>query len=216
MDDEPPGLTVVSHRSDQEIERDRILHEIEWPTREFVANLFRVIRGAGRPYALVGQLFELAKVLANAHDKVSAWEVNQAFECVLDEALPDWEAGDDARGDLHTAMRGSLQIIASNLLFQTTQQAAGRSEMRDGINRIIERREERRRQEEEEYRAAVRSLRPAPKKRKAAKRKAVAKRATTPPPAPKSEPPEPEPKPQTTWDYMRINRKRLREGKEPL
>lgn len=212
-DDEPP-VTIVSSKSDKEIERDWALRSINWPTRELIANLFRVIRGAGRPYILMSQLFELTKVLADAHDHASAWEVSQEFERVVSSAMPDWEWGDETRGDLHTAIRGALQIVASTAVHQSTQQAAGRSELLDGINSVVRRREARRQKEEEEYRAYARSLRPSPKKRKATKRKVLPKVAALPalPPPPK----EPEPEPRTTWEIMKENKRRLAEGKEPI
>ncbi len=212
-----PPLGLVSERTEHEIERDWALRSIHWPTREFVANLFRVIRGAGRPYALISQMFELTKVLAEAHEKASAWDVNQAFEEVLNDALPDWDWDDEDRGSLYTTMKGALQLIASNLLHQSTQQAAGRSEMYEGINRIINRREERRRQHEEEHREYMRSLRSTPKKRKAVKRTVAPK---IPSPKPVAPPPKPEPVPDpqllTTVEIMRINRQRLAEGKDPI
>jgi hypothetical protein len=45
--DNPPNLTIAAETDPAELEKAEALREIGWETREMVANLLRVTRGAG-------------------------------------------------------------------------------------------------------------------------------------------------------------------------
>jgi hypothetical protein len=139
--------------------RDRIYAEQEFKEalREAAANMLRVIRGAGKSYALLKQMSDvvaaavkvrdvtgqlptdiLETVLHGESETEAIWEKRRTGE--IDEASIDrWhEDGTIDRKYAENSIKaGVLQIIASQFVEQTLQERAGESEMNDGINKAI-------------------------------------------------------------------------------
>jgi hypothetical protein len=140
--------------------RDRIFAEQEFKDalRHAVANMLRIIRGAGRPFDLIVQMSDvvataikvrdatgrlpddiLQTVLHGTDEAMAISEKAQKGE--IDEAtIKRWQ--DDGTIDRLYAERnikdGALQIIASQLVGQTLQERAGEKEMSDGISKAID------------------------------------------------------------------------------
>jgi hypothetical protein len=73
-------------------------------------------------------------VLANP---LSAWRDREVVERLNDEKLEQYYAE-------QSIIRGALQIVASRLVGQIPQEAAGRHEMYDGVNKLEALREKQR------------------------------------------------------------------------
>lgn len=131
-------MHVVSSQSDREIERRRVEELAARATVELAANLLRIVRGAGKPLALIEQCERLVTTF-RACDDVQAPDPSQRLHDWLkvghrlryDSSLPEHEVSFLIATDKMVA--GSLQIAASRLLGQLTQEAAGDSQLHDGL-----------------------------------------------------------------------------------
>jgi hypothetical protein len=143
-------------------ERDIAEQDLADALREAAANFLRVIRGAGRPGALIKQFHAvvvaaidfrevaghgppagtLATILAY-DDEADEIFAKHASGQVKQESIDRWD--EDGTFDRMYAegaiQRGALQIIASKLLDQAMQVSAGKSEMHEGLRRLIAARE---------------------------------------------------------------------------
>lgn len=139
-------MRVVSENSDQEIARRKAgaarqeAGEIVGSgLRELAANIMRVTRGAGKPWeigrqaqALINDMIAYSEVVGHYP---SSEEISQALSLELD---PEVRArmSDENMVEIRAEqkiVRGSLQIAASHLLGQLTQQRAGDSEVHEGM-----------------------------------------------------------------------------------
>jgi hypothetical protein len=187
IDGDGPG------KEERERERDREFaeHEFSWAIRDTAANMFRIVRGAGKPYELLLQMKKAIDSAIKFRDAHGHWPssdfiqrelaLHDEYEHQLDrqakgKASP--EAIELLRKEnylerlsaVHTICRGALQIAASGLIGQDTQQRAGESELHEGLRQIERIREERIRKAQEDARAA--RLTPVTRKpRKPARRK---------------------------------------------
>lgn len=196
MDDEPPKLTIAASNDEAELAKREALDLLHWPTREMVANLLRVMRGAGRPTHLPDQIIEVALAIQKAGKHTNAWYIGEEIREVLDSAFPSWADECDRQSAMHTIAQGSLQYLASNLVHQRAQAAAGEREIDSGMKEIEyvrERNRERMRAEQAAYRASL----------KKPKRTAKPKKPPPPPPAPK-----------TTAEFMRRRKSEI-QGRPP-
>lgn len=165
--------------------------DLSWAVRECAANMLRVIRGAGKPHEL---LLQMKKVIDSAvkfqelhgywPDDVIAGKLrldDERHECLercragdLSQAAVDRWRTDGTLDEMsaeYITFCGALQIIASRMIGQKTQESAGDSEFHHGLRELEEIRERRRRQVVEEIRAG-RSAKP--------RRKTVKKRRLKP------------------------------------
>jgi hypothetical protein len=140
---------VVSENSERDLARKRAMEAVDWALRDLTANLLRVARGAGKPHAIAEQARALAKAYERhrdvvGHDPDSA-DVSAALG--LDDNPPEGMSNENRAFHYAEAriIRGAMQTVASELLSQGTQRAAGRSEMFDGINQLEDLRAENRR-----------------------------------------------------------------------
>jgi hypothetical protein len=140
--------------------RDLILAEQEFSRalRESVANLLRVMRGAGRPDDLLYQLNGVLKaatqildltgqlpveimttILHGRSETQNIWERRQRGE-IDDATIDQWEKdGTISRKYAEEVIHaGVLQVIASQLVRQDLQLRAGTKEFNDGIRRLAE------------------------------------------------------------------------------
>jgi hypothetical protein len=170
-------------REERERDQDR-----EWAKREFsyairdcAANTLRIVRGAGKPHELLRsmqQAIGAAVKFREVHGHFPSSDFIQGEMKLHDE----YERQSERDGQLsketidrwnedgtfermlakHTICRGALQIAASGLIGQDTQQRAGESELQDGLRHLQRVREER----DRKAREAAKAARPAPAKRK--------------------------------------------------
>jgi len=164
-------MKVVSDNSPEDIARDRAERRISSALRALTANLIRVVRGAGKPGEISSQVLSLTEALSAYRDAAGFLPFGETLAEFIrpeDRDLSRWSDDEKAR---HWAQKlvidGALQMTASRLLGQLTQESAGRSEMNMGIQEIEEIRAERRKQrelEERAYKAATRT-KPAPRRK---------------------------------------------------
>lgn len=206
MADEPPNLTVAAETEPHELEKVQAARELDWETRELAANLLRVIRGAGNPAQLPQQIINLGEAILEVHKSARAWAIWSAMEDTLHSGIPNyWESPESVRYET-TIARGSLQLVASKLVHQRAQEAAGGREIDEGIDALERRREQERRRWAEE--AALRRPLQIRQKKRAPKPKAPAK-AKAPEP-PKAATVEKTAKPSSTAEFMKARSRQLR------
>jgi hypothetical protein len=152
----------VSERSDEEIRKSEAEERLNGPLRELAANILRVVRGAGAPERLGGQMNDCLDAFAKDREAFGHWPAPWTLADILkieNEAevwrersgldSPDvqrWsEDGTFDRAEaIHAICKGALQMTASRLLDQKTQAAAVEHEMYGGIRDLEEARERRR------------------------------------------------------------------------
>lgn len=182
-------MKVVSETSAAEIERrrkeqerERLTQNLEWRLRELTANLLRVCRGAGKPYEIGPQANALVAAFMAFFEATGQFPDNYHLTNMLHRpsALESFrEKGLDPtkyRGYLtreeakQTIVRGALQMVASDLLGQTTQIRRGEDELHQGIRALDEwhghLRAQRAQEERERRRQARTSRKRNPKARK--------------------------------------------------
>jgi hypothetical protein len=172
------------------------------------ANLLRVMRGHGRPSELPQQIINLSELILEANELSDAWGIWSVIEETLQSAFPESESFDYGDRPELTVASGSLQFLASSLLFQRAQEAAGRREINEGVNDFERRRERLRERMREENLKIMATLRR--KSRKKAKRPSP---KATPKPAKISAgkaQPAAEPEPTGTVDFLRRRQRELR------
>lgn len=167
-------MKIVAENNDQEIAKRRAMAEVRWALIDLAANILRVTRGGGKSYELGTQAQRFIDGLDAYYKVVDTYPDS----VLLDEALSfdlDHEfmqrISDESRREMyarHKMLRGALQVVASRLLAQRTQEAAGRGEFYDGFNELEDIRAARQR----EYRAAMRQGRPRKLRRKRKPKKA--------------------------------------------
>lgn len=170
------------------------------------ANLLRVMRGAGRPLDLPQQIINLSGEMLEV--PVRAWAVASAIQETLQSAVPSWYA-ETSEDDAYTGdiAKGALQFLASRLVHQRAQEAAGEREMQEAIQ-ARERHVERRLQKWREEQALLRAQTVKPKRRKSKVTKPSAKKPL-PLPDPIAEEQEPE-RPTSTAEFMRARQREMR------
>lgn len=137
-------IKLVSDNTDAQVSRNHQTYRLHWRYRELAANLLRVVRGAGRPHDLAGQMLEVLDAYKAFHAATGAFPSDQELRRMLDPfpPAPDrWGEGRDIGHSLmedgqEKAVAGALQIAASALVGQRTQAAAGEHEMFEGMRLI--------------------------------------------------------------------------------
>lgn len=144
-------MRVVSENSESDIARNEAAQDVEWRLRELAANLLRVIRGAGKPYDLPQDAASFVRAVVAYQEAAGHGVPSDELSAMLTDAVD--QDIDRAQGDEsdrayaeRKIMRGCLQIAASRLLGQRTQESAGDSELYDGARDLEAWREEQRRQ----------------------------------------------------------------------
>jgi hypothetical protein len=135
-------VRLVAENSEAEIARKEGLASVRAALRELTANLLRIMRGAGRPYNVVGQLGALVDALVRFEEKTESAllpnEIADFLSIERDQQFRDSisDAGLDRIDAEQLVLRGAIQIAASRLLSQRTQESIGHHEMYDGIIEI--------------------------------------------------------------------------------
>src|SRR5260221_659368 len=130
---------MVSSQNDSDIRKQRSLRVIQSELRNMFANLLRVHRGAGKDYEIFHQVVDLAVKLCDhvkefdndlsPFDLARAVRIDEEPRGLTPEAR-EWEWGIERMRD------GAAQIIASRLLGQGAQEAAGDRALFDGLSTI--------------------------------------------------------------------------------
>lgn len=131
-----PSLRVVSENSKQDVEKAYALDRLQWELIETAANLLRVVRGAGRPYQLPGQFLAVLQCFERYREIAGQYPSEHELSTALSYMSRRDERDDEWSYAIDKIVRGSLQFAASTLLHQSTQQAAGESELIDGVTGI--------------------------------------------------------------------------------
>jgi hypothetical protein len=176
-------MRLVSENSDAELARRRALERVEAALHELGANMLRVIRGAGRPYELGSQAsefslamqahFDAARMYPSSDELAEMLSISHDFSSHRMDEIDRQRYHDEER-----IIRGALQIAASRLLRQRTQEAAGSRDLWKGLMSQVDSwiavREERA--------AAEKLARSVARKRAVAKKKPVKKAKAKPAP----------------------------------
>ncbi|HZG10171.1 MAG TPA: hypothetical protein VEZ70_14440 [Allosphingosinicella sp.] len=139
-DGEPLKLRVAASQSDAQLAASDVLAALKWPLREMAANLLRVVRGAGKPYEIGSNAATVLRAFQDYRAVVGHYPSSDEIAALLD-IKPDPARYEGASDDyisqgfaMQQVMRGGLQLAASTLLDQSTQKAAARSEILDGVD----------------------------------------------------------------------------------
>ncbi len=146
-------LKVVSSQTSTQIERNRAEGDLEFPFRNLAANILRIVRGAGRPEELVPQMVaslnaaEAYRALTGHHPRAkiyrrflnlaefyfdpTTWADDKEKEAIKHLAMSGYPERIEAERMIH---RGALQVAASRLLSQHTQEVSGDHELYAGVH----------------------------------------------------------------------------------
>lgn len=133
-------MEVVSS-DPEDVERHRLGHEVRWAARSLLANLLRVSRGAGKPQDIEEQLNKLHFAIEDLRSARPREPIGFLLASALDisreytgseERNRRWQHAQD------TIVHGAMQVIASRLVEQRTQESAGTAEMMNGLREIEE------------------------------------------------------------------------------
>lgn len=103
--------------------------ELSTALTDLAANLLRVVRGAGHSYLVGRQLGACMRAYEQYQQTYTYWP--PSWE--VSEILRFERAEDDDGYATYTICRGALQIVASELLDQRLQRAAGETQLVRGI-----------------------------------------------------------------------------------
>lgn len=145
-------IRIVAENSEAELARQRAMAEVSWALREMTSNLMRVIRGAGKP-GMIGQhtqafiqalvsYRDAAGMMPSPEDLTEILSVDEDPKIIAVLENPELRRVDAKQ----RIVRGALQLAASRLVGQKTQESAGEHEMYDGIIAIEALRDEGRRE----------------------------------------------------------------------
>ena len=133
MDAGPDGLKLVAANSKTDIAANDALMEASIAAGQLFANLLRVARGSGKPHEIVSHAANLVSA-CDRYFEIKKRYPGEEISRDLRELL--WYHGgrsDDWGHGLNLMMRGAMQMSASRLLSQLTQERAGESELIDGL-----------------------------------------------------------------------------------
>jgi hypothetical protein len=139
-------MKIISSQSDEDIRRNEAAADMAYAIRILAANLLRVVRGAGKAYGLLPQCLACVEAARAYYDAHGHWPSTHLYSEWL-----NWDSAESAIPiDKRSAYaieremaerqiaRGVLQIVASRLLGERPQEAAGHREFADGLD-ILER-----------------------------------------------------------------------------
>ena len=144
-------MKLVADNTDADIARNRAEEQARWALVDLAANILRVVRGAGKPYDLPNQAAAFVKSYVDYREKAEGRvTMDLGMAISLPEVVGAYSKYGRDEGDKiyaeRSIVRGALQIAASQLLEQRTQEASGEREMYQGINSV------------EDYRARQREM----------------------------------------------------------
>ena len=128
-----PGPRLVVSNNEQQIAsaekreaQERAARRLRSALRSHAANLIRVVRGAGKPHEVGKECSAIIEALHGYHEACGYWPLPEIISQALDIDRPvDWGKypAEGLRLEAHEAIvRGSLQVAASRLAGQRTQE----------------------------------------------------------------------------------------------
>lgn len=149
MAGEPPKLHIAAEQNEaslkqqEEARRHAIAaSDVRWALIELAANIMRISRGAGRSPDIGPQCVGVIESFEAYRQVVGMWPSSYEISTAL-----AWMPDHEERVQLNWSEReysvadivgGSLQIAASSLLRQRTQEAAGENQMYRGLNGVYD------------------------------------------------------------------------------
>jgi hypothetical protein len=143
-------MKTASENSETDLARRFAMQSVENRLRDLAANILRTVRGAGKPHAILSDAQALIDAALSYREEAGNFpaseEIGKALDIDtpgerLDQLSPEAEAIVTAR---ETIVHGALQVAASRLLEQRPQEAAGDTEMHEGVEALQVAREDRR------------------------------------------------------------------------
>lgn len=131
-------MELVSENSEVEIKAARALDRLRWPMKVLASNMLRVVRGAGRAYELPGQMADVLAQLEEYREEVGHYPSGYELSSLISRRHNESQHSDRWTDGIDTMVEGALQIAASMLVYQGTQERAGHSELIRGLA-VIER-----------------------------------------------------------------------------
>ena len=135
-------MRVVTDNSDDDLAHQNAMADVSHALRELTSNLMRVVRGAGKPDDIFRQTQALAEAFVRYYEAtgmaVPADELSTILSIEHDpQLLAQFSGLERDRLDAGQAViRGALQVAASRLLDQKTQETIGQREMFEGVRAI--------------------------------------------------------------------------------
>ena len=135
-------MRVVTDNSDADLAHRRAMADVSHALRELTSNLMRVVRGAGKPDDIFRQTQTLAEAFVRYYEAtglvVPADELSTILSIEHEPQLPAHFSGlERDRLDAGQAViGGALQVAASRLLDQKSQETIGQGEMFEGVRAI--------------------------------------------------------------------------------
>jgi hypothetical protein len=134
-------MHIVSQNSDADMARRHALQAVEHALCDLTANLLQVVRGVGEPSGVDRQALTFVETVIGFRELTGDLPSSEDFARIL--AMPDHADLRDLPGTAYERayaerqiVSGSLQIAASRLLSQPTQEAAGHFEMYSGCRTL--------------------------------------------------------------------------------
>lgn len=147
------ALRVVSSQTSTQIERKQAESDLAYPFRILAANVLRTVRGAGRPDELPAMMLHCLDVLEKYRKVVGHYPKPKIYRRFLNLDAPyfdpnKWANDRELEANKQLSMsgyperikgelmihRGALQVAASRLLGQHTQEVLGEHEMFQGVH----------------------------------------------------------------------------------
>lgn len=141
-----PDFTIVSQNSEEDLRRAASADRVEAAVQELATNILRIARGAGKPERLIDHAVRYVEAARDFFQAHGCWPVPELHDYLdIERKLSVHEPRERAwcRGE-DLMVRGALQVAASRLAGQRTQESAGQSEMFEGLYIIEKQREENR------------------------------------------------------------------------
>ena len=128
----------------QDRDQERAELQLAGPLKSLAANMMRICRGAGKPERLLEDCIAVAEAFSAYRDVFGHWPSSFSIQKILtieNEVLARrFEQGEQLDGEnldwllgIDTLIRGSLQMAASRLAGQGTQEARGSDELFQGL-----------------------------------------------------------------------------------
>jgi hypothetical protein len=133
--------TLVHSQSKDDVALERVETIANQALCELAANLLRVIRGAGAPDSIYGQAFDFCKGVSEFYQlsgKIPDGKTHaRALDVSKDVNSETYRSCDVASKMMLLAeeemVQGALQIVASRLVGQSTQESKGENELFSGV-----------------------------------------------------------------------------------
>jgi hypothetical protein len=164
-DEKKPGSHLRLAAHNPQMSRERVFAEqgVRRALKELAANLMRVSRGAGKPYAIAEQCVDVVTSFRAYHEAFGSWPADHDVAAILDSSSPqsrDFSLPHDERQfTIDLMVSGALRLAAARLLSQKLQESHGEKELLEGVRAYEREREERRQKWQAQFAAQNAKLR---------------------------------------------------------